>query len=727
MTNTGTQKVSGSWVDSVYLASGPATTYQSGDALLERIPHSGTLTPGAHYTGHITAQLPVVPAGPYHLIVVPDGRISWPQQPTTSRLTRPKFAVAAIPTLSPGTPVHATIKAGQDEYYQVAVGKGSDVSVAVTTPAAGDADVYGALGNIPGPSSFTLSSTPNTLVPSVVLPKSSAGTWYLDIHGDAGAGSGKAITITPTLVGLAVSSVSPAKLGANGPATVTLQGSGFDPGMKVHLVHGSTSISATDVQLSSSTTAFATFTLTGAATGTYDVVVTSGATTVTVHGAVRVQSTDLTTSGLFTHVGGAGTLRYGWFGRAWVPFVNTTGHDIYIPVVKLSGATMLVTLSGGKRLGKTEYLMDPNFSTPRGVPYPDGVLPPHATATLYFDAISTTLVSQAVLSVHVKVLDSTESTPVNWTTELAGDRPANITDASWTTIVHDVATVFGATDGSYATTLAGMMNQAATDGVTFTTESQALDWALQQVMAEGAGTSVSGTLYKGNTTTPFGRTTLELVSADGSQVDTATTWYGGQFNFWGVPAGTYHLVVPGFEPPSNGTFTVPPTGIGHHLNVVALPGATVQGTITDGTTSKPVAGATVSVTETGGSTSSAPTGANGTYTLSGVVPGPVTLVASGPGVVTSTPVHLTVSTSAPTTQNFALSGGGSISGKVQATHGGPPPAGTTVSAIPGSPSAAPVSGAVKSDGTFTISGLQAGAYTVKATARPRSPCRRRWR
>ena len=395
-------------------------------------------------------------------------------------------------------------------------------------------------------------------------------------------------------------------------------------------------------------------------------------------------------------------------------FVNTTGHDIYIPVVKLSGATMLVTLSGGKRLGKTEYLMDPNFSTPRGVPYPDGVLPPHATATLYFDAISTTLVSQAVLSVHVKVLDSTESTPVNWTTELAGDRPANITDASWTTIVHDVATVFGATDGSYATTLAGMMNQAATDGVTFTTESQALDWALQQVMAEGAGASVSGTLYKGNTTTPFGRTTLELVSADGSQVDTATTWYGGQFNFWGVPAGTYHLVVPGFEPPSNGTFTVPPTGIGHHLNVVALPGATVQGTITDGTTSKPVAGATVSVTETGGSTSSAPTGANGTYTLSGVVPGPVTLVASGPGVVTSTPVHLTVSTSAPTTQNFALSGGGSISGKVQATHGGPPPTGTTVSAIPGSPSAAPVSGAVKSDGTFTISGLQAGTYTVEA-------------
>ena len=316
VTNTGTQKVSGSWVDSVYLASGPATTYQSGDALLERIPHSGTLTPGAHYTGHITAQLPVVPAGPYHLIVVPDSEDLVATTANDQQADSAEFTVAAIPTLSPGTPVHATIKAGQDEYYQVAVGKGSDVSVAVTTPAAGDADVYGALGNIPGPSSFTLSSTPNTLVPSVVLPKSSAGTWYLDIHGDAGAGSGTAITITPTLVGLAVSSVSPAKLGANGPATVTLQGSGFDPGMKVHLVHGSTSISATDVQLSSSTTAFATFTLTGAATGTYDVVVTSGATPVTVHGAVQVQSTDLTTSGLFTHVGGAGTLRYGWFGRA---------------------------------------------------------------------------------------------------------------------------------------------------------------------------------------------------------------------------------------------------------------------------------------------------------------------------------------------------------------------------------------------------------------------------
>ena len=150
------------------------------------------------------------------------------------------------------------------------------------------------------------------------------------------------------------------------------------------------------------------------------------------------------------------------------------------------------------------------------------------------------------------------------------------------------------------------------------------------------------------------------------------------------------------------TFNVSPSANG--LAVVVAPGATLEGTVTDSTTSAPVAGAVVTVTDAAGTVVGQPSGADGTYSVPGLVAGPVTVTVTGPDILSST-VSTAVSLATPTTQNFSLAEGGKITGTIAALHGGPPPTGTSVSATPDDGSGPAVVGTVDADGSFSIGGL----------------------
>jgi uncharacterized protein (DUF2141 family) len=146
---------------------------------------------------------------------------------------------------------------------------------------------------------------------------------------------------------------------------------------------------------------------------------------------------------------------------------------------------------------------------------------------------------------------------------------------------------------------------------------------------------------------------------------------------------------------------------------IALGTGSISGTITDSATGSPIAGAKVMVN----CHTSATTGSDGRYTIANLAAGDYTVMAMKMGAYAMkaypNPVHVAEG-QAVTGIDIALApmgggGNGSISGTVYDKKTNAPIAGAKVTA----------SGCMKSamtaeDGTYTITGLADGSYTVRA-------------
>ncbi len=726
VTNNGTAAATGGWEDSVYLGTG--LTYTAGDPLLERLPIAGPLAAGASYTNGISAVVPPVTQGTYHLIVVPDSSDLATSMNNDQQAISPDFTVGPIPTLTPNRLASAELTAGGTVYFQVTVPSTNDVEIQLSAIGfpflvnnADDAVAYASLGSIPTPQNYMVSTSPTSSFPTLLLPSTSPGVWYIAITGGPeSVGDWGELLVSTSLPGLGVNNLSPVA-GSSGPVTITLQGSGFGPDLTATLSLGFVNTAtATSVQVVSSTTAFATFDLSGLTPEPYNLDVFSGGHEVGLQDAFTVEPPGAPQ--LQVSSSGGGSLRFGFFGTAVITMTNTGTSNIDIPILRVSAQQNAQIDVPGISNGFTQSVdvVNPQLTaTAGGPPLQPGVLPPGVTATYTYVIAAEDLFGQPQVTGQIFLVDSAENTPIDWSSQLASDQPATMSPTSWNTVVNDVANELGPTEGTYATALSSIISEAAADGVTFVSEGQALAWIVQQQIDSGAGASVTGTLYFTSLSNVLPRTGITLVSADGTQTLTGTSWYDGKFSFWDVPPGTYNLMVTGFLPRVAATFNVAPAANG--LAVVVAPGATLQGTITDSTASAPVSGAVVTVTDGSGTVVGQPSGSDGTYSVPGLVAGPVTVTVTGPDILSST-VSTTVSLAAPTTQNFSLGEGGKITGTITALHGGPPPTGTTVSATPDDGSGPAVVGTVNSDGTFSIGGLlpEAGpsphTYDVVAAA-----------
>ncbi|MGO9456199.1 MAG: beta strand repeat-containing protein, partial [Acidimicrobiales bacterium] len=718
VTNTGVSPATGGWEDSIYLGTG--TAYAPGDQLLERIPHDTVLAPGASYTNTVSAVIPAVNAGSYHLIAVPDSADLVAGVTFDTQAASPPFPIGAIPVLKPGTSVSTSLAAGQTRYYRVTVPGTSDITVHVTTPGKGDATIYGSFKTVPSPTTSAIASAGGAKTPSVTLSRNTAGSWYIEVRGGDPAGGGVSVTISATVAGLAVTSIYPATAPADGPVTVTLRGSGFSSSFSAALEDTTSTyrVTATSFDVVSSTLAYVTFNLHGAQPVAYTLFVTTGGHQTSVKKGFTV--TDASKGGgLKVTIGSPKNLRFGWTGTVSVTFTNTSGSNIAVPIVQFSATNGMIAPAGSTDFQTSITLVDPSLSASRTIPFPTGVLPPGASGTLTFSVLSTSKVTGAKINVGVTDFNSTETAPMDWKTLISGLEPSGFGANTWQQILYDIQGSLGTTEGSFANQVTSLVQTAAVYGITLANESQIIDYAVEEQIAEGYGANASGLLSLKGTGKPLPQTGIELVAASGSGVYTTTSWYNGTFDVWGVPAGKYKLEVPGYLPRAETVsvttlfiYTTPHTSNG--LQVSVSPGATVTGTVTNATTSDPVTGAIVQATDADGTISSQPTGSDGAYTLTGIVPGTVSVTAGGPGVVTSTPATLTVSTAATVTDDFSLSAGGSITGTIHVSGNGAPPPGTTVAASGQGTRVSGFAGTVSPAGTFTISGLPAGTYAVVA-------------
>lgn len=221
-----------SWFDSVYLSRD--TMLDPGDVLLQRVQHSSDLAGNASYRDTVTAPVPPVPDGAYHVIVLADSRGLTPDanRANNQGVSAQTIAVT-VPALPLGSPVSGTIAEGQDVYYRLVAPSGKDLVISADFAAAAQAEFYLRYKTLPDRSNYDQQAP--LADPKLLLANPQGGDYYVLLRGREAAGNGTPFTLRADAASFEIVRFDP-HLGSNkGTITINLVGSGFSPRTVVSL------------------------------------------------------------------------------------------------------------------------------------------------------------------------------------------------------------------------------------------------------------------------------------------------------------------------------------------------------------------------------------------------------------------------------------------------------------------------------------------------------------
>jgi YD repeat-containing protein len=448
VSNSGSTAASGNWQDSVYLSTTPAITGSS--VLLGSVTHSGGLAANGSYNASLTAAVPALPPGNYYVLVETDSL----DQVLVIDRTKDILAVStgqlavSVPALTLGTPANGTFTAAdQDQYYQVTVPAGGSLQVSLTSAASSGAlALYVSQGTQPTPYSFqesaNLAGQPNQ---SLNVPVTGAGTYYILVHSVSGAAAAAGYTLSVSQTNaLTVSAPSSSYTGGNGGnLTLDIKGTNFSSNTTASLSLGSTTIQAATIYFQSASEIYATFNLTGVATGNYTLTVQNGtenATAPTTVAVVPASSGNPVQLALAT----PSLVSAGRDGIVTVTVTNTSNNDVLAPLLFLTtdGATLKLPSQSGFQGATLNFLAISQTG-------PAGILLPGESVQVQIQFQSTTTNP----TINFQLYQAEDSQPMDWASaksSLQGNIPTDAWNAIWSNFLANV----GSTVGSYHTVLA---------------------------------------------------------------------------------------------------------------------------------------------------------------------------------------------------------------------------------------------------------------------------------
>ncbi|MEO1619118.1 MAG: CARDB domain-containing protein, partial [Planctomycetota bacterium] len=275
--NAGDSEARGIWDDAIYLSTD--ATLGFGDRLLGR---TGVLTetpnrvlqPGETYTDSLTTTLPPVLPGPYTLIVRSDVFDDVFEGDLRLNNDTPSSEPLVIITPELLLNVSETFALGDSGavVYSVNVPAGETLEVTALAENA-SLELYAAFERVPNSADFD-GKFPGALSGDqrLLIPRTSGGTYYILVRGNS-AGD---IQLDARLLPLQVSDVTPDRLGDASYVTIEIEGADFDPSATLKLVRPQFDEHIpVDYVVVDATRIVATFDLSGAELGLYDVVVTN--------------------------------------------------------------------------------------------------------------------------------------------------------------------------------------------------------------------------------------------------------------------------------------------------------------------------------------------------------------------------------------------------------------------------------------------------------------------
>jgi hypothetical protein len=363
VTNQGTETISGTWYDSVYLSKDEQ--WDIDDVLLGQVEVTASLNQGDPYTRELTTAMPGVVPGDYHVIVRSDIRNNFAEVDEANNLAVSTEQIAVdVQALDLDTPINGTLEDQQAVYYRVDVEAGETLRLTLDSLSDTAAnELYVSYDGIPTRGNFDYSASEAfTADQEVIIPSTLDGSYYVLAYGNSVPVGEGGFDLTADLVEFGLTSSGLEIAGNSGPVTFLLEGAKLDETTTFELIDSAGNLVIPEKQvLIDSTQALVTFDLTDTSLGEADIKVTKGASTARLENATNVQSGN--PGELFIDLQAPEALRPGQMGVWHINYANNGNTDIGIPILtfNLPGATFLGTLPNGENLGEeVSILGSPN-------------------------------------------------------------------------------------------------------------------------------------------------------------------------------------------------------------------------------------------------------------------------------------------------------------------------------------------------------------------------------
>ncbi|MBX3418456.1 MAG: carboxypeptidase regulatory-like domain-containing protein [Pirellulaceae bacterium] len=271
--NLGPNWVRGSWTDALFISADQ--TWGINDPLLGKINMvNANIAPGGSYTQTLTAPMPGVIPGTYHVIVRSDIRNQIREGNLVNNLAASIDQILVdFEELTLGVPTSGTLSAGQFVYYRVDVPAGEALSIFLDSAATnGFNELYVAHNRVPTRSDFDFASIkPFEVDQRVVVGNTIAGTYYILAYGNSTPVGQSNYSLTAELVQFSVFDTNYGRGGTAGNRTILINGVKFDRSVLASIADSDgLEFPAISYFRVNDTQLYATFDLTGVNSGHYD-------------------------------------------------------------------------------------------------------------------------------------------------------------------------------------------------------------------------------------------------------------------------------------------------------------------------------------------------------------------------------------------------------------------------------------------------------------------------
>ncbi|MHC5916452.1 MAG: Calx-beta domain-containing protein, partial [Nostoc sp.] len=580
--NQGFESAIGTCQDSIYISADDK--WDINDPLFNQVDVWGPLNSGNSYSRTVTANLPGVASGDYHVIIRSDIRNVIPESNENNNLkaSLDQFEVD-VERLILDTPIKGALGAKESVYYKFEVGAGETIKLKLDSnlqpvlpelpfnylfaglrPGNIITELYVRYGNTPSQTQFDYSFTqPLFSDQEITIPSTQAGTYYVLAYasqlqpweanyrpkpgGDSGgllssggSNSGSIseslpiiISLTPDytieaeIIDFSIQDIS-TKQGSNrGQVTMAIDGAKFTPDGVISLIaNDGTTRNASKVWWKNSTEMWATFDLQGLGTGLYDVRIQEDGKTALANDIFTV--TNGAVGKLETQLITPAALRPGISGIITVNYANTGETDIVAPLFTLGTDNANLVLANQTGSSTSIQFLGIDDEGPAGIIEPGE----SGSFSVKFDPTITNG------SVNFYLSQASNDQTINWSDLKKSSQPLNISDDAWDLIWNNFVAEVGNTAGDYQALLAANANQLSQIGDRTNDISDLLSFELQQASYNQLGQILTSAIDASSSTSgldlSFGRSYHQ--SLDGRL--TIGILGRGWTNTWDVTATT---------------------------------------------------------------------------------------------------------------------------------------------------------------------------------------------
>ncbi|MBE9216279.1 carboxypeptidase regulatory-like domain-containing protein, partial [Plectonema cf. radiosum LEGE 06105] len=635
--NRGSEPVFGNWYDSVYISADDK--WDINDSLFAQVQVSESLENGESYSKTVNAPLPGVLPGDYHVIIRSDIRNNVPELDESNNLgaSLEQFALDAE-LLELGTPDTGTLEQGQAVYYRIDVGAGETLLLdfnSVSDNATNE--LYISYGKMPTRNEFDFSfSSPFSPDQRIVIPSTKDGTYYVFAYSNNTPDGAADYTINAETIDFSILDTNYGRGGTAGQLTLEINGAKFDRSVTAKLLNedGST-LAASSYYYVNQSKLFATFDLTKANPGAYDVLVENAqGKSATVSDGLEVVEGGGGNLQLYTDIPNS-VARDRKFNFT-VNWINNGINDINVPLLSLNISRDLDSIDTREIEETVLFSSTPNGSFNReeqtflGVVdenEPPGILRPGKLETTRFFSFSDNDPGDFIISVN-NLGEADRS--FNWESLRGNLIPQGMSNADFEPIFNQLIAQVGNTWDDYVKMLARNSNLLPEEFGSRRSPSLLLNIELQKAIA-AVETSITGVASATDLGVDLSGRSIVARNTDTRETFVTFSLKDGSFIFEKVTPGSYEFIFDGAVISEGNTAFVSQGEALTELTLTLIPGAEISGKVRSNTTGETLAFAEVSAVSKDGTIYSTFTDEDGQYTLEGIVSGTYTITAQADG------------------------------------------------------------------------------------------------